>query len=355
MGSKAPDPPDYSELAAASNNAAEYSHQQAMRQQAFAEQQYQDMRPLFDQIVNDQMLTSESQRGAMDQQMVQAQDYYDYQKGVFRPMEERMAADAQSFNSDAYREELARQAKASAEIAFGNQEDARMRQNASMGINPNSGRMAAGSRHADLAQAAQTANQMNSTRSQAEQMGWARQLDATGLGRNLAGASQGAYSGAVNAGTASNSGLSAAGQNAMTPGNQYMSGMQSAASTGLAGTQTQVQGLSNVAGMQTDVWGQQADNAWSQQGSLIGGGIGLLSTGMQMSDVRLKTAIRLVGRYPNGFKQYEFGFRNDPAGRRYRGVLAQEVERTRPDAVTLVDGYKAVHYDRLDLAMEQVA
>ena len=65
-----------------------------------------------------------------------------------------------------------------------------------MGVNPNSGRFAGMQNATGLQQAAMRANAMTGTRQQAEQMGYARQLDAAGLGRGLAGASLGAYGGA---------------------------------------------------------------------------------------------------------------------------------------------------------------
>ena len=44
----------------------------------------------------------------------------------------------------------------------------------------------------------------------------------------------------------------------------------------------------------------------------------------------------------NGHKVYHFNFIGDDVRR--RGVMAQEVERTRPDAVMEIDGIKHVNY-----------
>ncbi|MXQ06241.1 hypothetical protein GQ651_00130 [Alphaproteobacteria bacterium GH1-50] len=68
------------------------------------------------------------------------------------------------------------------------------------------------------------------------------------------------------------------------------------------------------------------------------------------SDERLKTDIRRVGTAPNGLPLYTFRYR----GKRttWRGVMAQDVLRIRPDAVRLGrDGYYRVYYWKLGLRM----
>lgn len=76
-------------------------------------------------------------------------------------------------------------------------------------------------------------------------------------------------------------------------------------------------------------------------------GIGSLAS--LFSDRRLKSNIAKVGE-ENGFNIYEFNYTGQP--QRYRGVMAQEVLETRPDAVTYVDGYLAVNYSAIGLQME---
>jgi hypothetical protein len=63
------------------------------------------------------------------------------------------------------------------------------------------------------------------------------------------------------------------------------------------------------------------------------------------SDVRIKDNIEPAGTW-KGFNVYTFNYipsYGDPVPRR-RGVMAQEVERTRPDAVVEIDGIKHVAY-----------
>lgn len=73
------------------------------------------------------------------------------------------------------------------------------------------------------------------------------------------------------------------------------------------------------------------------------------------SDLRAKENIVRVGCHPLGFGLYLFdyrpAFRDDHGWGRQFGVLAQEVERVMPDAVSLdADGYRRVDYARLGVA-----
>lgn len=98
----------------------------------------------------------------------------------------------------------------------------------------------------------------------------------------------------------------------------------------------------NYAGQQ-----QNAANRQSMLGNIIGAGGQMAAA--YFSDRRLKENIVPVGE-ENGFRLYEFNYTGQP--QRYRGVIAQEVVETRPDAVKLVDGYMAVDYDAIGLKME---
>ena len=76
----------------------------------------------------------------------------------------------------------------------------------------------------------------------------------------------------------------------------------------------------------------------------IGGIIGAI--GSIFSDDRLKTDIELIERRPDGIGIYRFRFKGD--GPFFDGVLASEVEKVYPEAVTLDDfGFKMVDYDAI--------
>lgn len=325
-GKSSPPPPDYSGMEALGREQLEFSRQQ-----------YADIKPLAQQVAAQQM-------AAQQQQMTQAQDYYDYQQQTFRPLERGLVADAERFSTEGYREQQARDAAAAAGRAFGITQDAASRAAASRGVNPNSGAGLALQSQNMLGLAAGRANAMTGARNQAEQLGFARRLDVTGLGRGLAGASTAAYSGATGAGSA---GINTS----MAPGSQAMTGMSQAGNTmgGILNSQTSVY---NTAQSQADPF---ASIIGMGLGAYAGGFGGAMGSAAGKSDIRLKQNIERVGfDERTQLPIYEFEYKSNP-GERFRGVMAHEVEVNFPEAVvTGPDGYKAVFYERLGMQMVKV-
>jgi len=340
MGKKSnPPPPDYTPLANASAEAARIQGELGREQLAFAREQYEANAPLLQEIAGLQM-------DAQQQQMDQAKDYYDYQVETFRPLEQGLVADAERFNTEAYRDQVASQAAADAGRAFGISQQQNQRAMASMGVNPNSGRFAGMNAATGLQQAAARANAMTGARTQAEQMGYARKLDAAGLGRGLAGASNAAYAGATGAGTA-------AGMNAQSAGQNYMGNMAMGAGTIAAGQNMQIQGLSNVLNNQTSTYINTQDSFLGDLGGIMGGAASLYTA--FGSDRRIKENIVEVGvDQRTALTLYQFNYIGGD-GRRFEGVMADEVELVYPDAVVDTDqGYKAVRYDLLNIEFKEV-
>lgn len=114
---------------------------------------------------------------------------------------------------------------------------------------------------------------------------------------------------------------------------------------------------------QTDVLGayalnQQAQNAAYQaqmqnRSGLMGGLMGLGSAAIMASDRRLKTDVRLLSRRADGVGVYSYRYRS--GGPQRVGVMAQELRRVHPDLVVRgADGFMAVNYAGL-LAREAKA
>jgi len=262
MGKKSNDAPDYTPLANASAAANEKMTALGQQQLDFAKQQYETNNPLMQEIAKKQGL-------AMDQQLSQGKDYYDYNKSTFRPLEKQMVADAQSFDTDAYRNQLATKAAADSGLAFNRTRQANERAMAGMGVNPNSGRFQGMAGQSALMQSANRAGAMTGARERAQQLGYARKLDAVGMGRGLAGASTAAYGSAMGAG---NSAVGNYGQ----AGNQYMQGMAQGSSTIGSGLNMQLSGLGNVLNSQTQMAVNAADNSFlGNAGGLMGGVAGM--------------------------------------------------------------------------------
>jgi len=344
MGKKSnPPPPDYAPLANASEETAKIMASLGREQLDFAKQQYREVSPFLADI-------AEGQRQAQDQQLGQARDYYDYQRDAFRPVERGLVASAQSFNTEAERERRAREAAVDSGLAFGTTRRANERALASMGVNPNSGRFAGIGSAAGLTQAASRAAAVTNARAQADQVGYARRLDAAGLGRGLPGASTAAYASATRSGALAGDARQSAGQN-------YSANFAAGAGTIGAGQNARLQGLGNVLNAQTSAYINSNDSFLGDVGGILGGAAGLAKAGgfAALSDRRRKENIREVGvDQRTALSLYEFNYIGEP-DRKFIGVMADEVELIYPDAVSYgPDGYQVVDYGALGIEMKEV-
>ena len=84
--------------------------------------------------------------------------------------------------------------------------------------------------------------------------------------------------------------------------------------------------------------------------SLLGAGTQLGSAAIYASDIRLKENIKLKG-IENGHNVYEFSYIDDD--KKYIGVMAHEVKKIKPSAVTVIDGFMAVDYDKIGVEMRE--
>lgn len=81
------------------------------------------------------------------------------------------------------------------------------------------------------------------------------------------------------------------------------------------------------------------------------GGAYLSNPAIFMSDIRAKENIEHVGER-NGYPVYEFNYKND--NQRYRGVMAQDVEKITPEAIIDRNGVLMVDYNMIGFEMEAV-
>jgi hypothetical protein len=94
----------------------------------------------------------------------------------------------------------------------------------------------------------------------------------------------------------------------------------------------------------TDIYNTKAAQAGNLQQGLFGLGSSGIMAGAMMSDRRLKSNIVRIGEHPLGIGWYEY----DIEGRREQGVMADELEQVKPEAVTIgADGYQRVYYDMI--------
>jgi hypothetical protein len=95
----------------------------------------------------------------------------------------------------------------------------------------------------------------------------------------------------------------------------------------------------------TGLVNQQYQAKVANQQALMGGLFGLAGAAVPfMSDERLKKDITRVGTLDNGLPVYLYRYKS--GGGFHIGLMAQDVEKVRPEAVTEIEGMKAVYYDR---------
>ena len=181
---------------------------------------------------------SDAQLDALNKQTALTDDYANYNKTTFRPLEQGIVADAVGYDTTARRDAAAGQATADVEMNLSAQRGINARNLERQGVNPSSGRTLAMNNQMGIAGAAMKAGAANTARTQVETIGQARKMDAANLGRGLASAQATSAGIALNQGNASvasgmASGAINAGGNAIM-NNGYagvQGGMSSAANT----------------------------------------------------------------------------------------------------------------------------
>jgi len=247
--------PDYGPMAAASAESARLGKELGDAQIAESRRQYDNNMLVSKPVVDAQL-------GLMNQTRTQGDEDRTYNLSTFRPLEQRMVSDANRESSDARAEEAA--ATAMADVRTGQTQQANMmaRQGLRYGYSP--AKMAAMAGQMAGSNASAVAGAATGARNNQRNLGWARSMDAAGLGRNLTGASQGAYGITVNAGNAAMG-------NQMDPGGALMAGMNQGAATTMGGQSQRIQGLG--AGLSAQQSGYNASMTNKDQG---GGGMGAL-------------------------------------------------------------------------------
>ena len=269
MSKKDVEAPDYTPLTDAGNKASDKMGQLGQDQIDQAKTIYDENKPRMDAI-------GDAQTGLMNDQAAQGKDYFDYYKDTFRPLEKSIVADANNFDTDAYRNRLATQAAADAGLAFNRSTKANERAMASMGVNPNSGKFQGIGAQNALMQSANRAGAMTGTRERAADAGFNRKVQAAGLGNYLSGASTSSYGNAASAGANATNAYRGAGQD-------YMQGMNQGSSTIGTGLNMNLNVLGNVMNNKTKIAMQESENRGSLMGDIggaLGGAAGIYNTGM---------------------------------------------------------------------------
>jgi hypothetical protein len=295
-GGDAPDPnPGMLASADAAREIAQVQKQTADETLNFYKQQYAEMKPMIQEVMQNDMNIAKANAARAD-------EYAQYERETFRPLEKNLVKDAEEYSTEGKREALATKAAADVNTGFTNAREQEGRALSRMGVNPNSGRFAALNKQLTLGQAATSAGAMTKARDDAEQLGFARRMDVTQLGRGLAGNASTAYGVSMGAGEAA--------RNSAIAGGNFMGGGYGAAQAGYSGAANSYGTAGNIYGQefQGRMQGYQAQqqassSAMSGIGSMIGTGIGAyMSGGLSLAAAAGKKADGGIIRKANGGK-----------------------------------------------------
>lgn len=305
---------------------------------AFNKQQYEESKPrtaaydaLVKQIVDTQLSGMEKSQGLAD-------EYAEYLRTTFRPLETGIVQDAANYDTPARREEAAGEAAGDVRTQFGLQRDMAGRNLTRSGVDPSSGRYADMELGLGIAEAGTAAAAANKARKDIEAQGFARKMDAASLGRNLPSSQATSQQIALSAGS------SAAG-NAAAPLGQYRADaglMNSGYGTAIQGNQSAGNLLLGQYQGQLSAYNaaQQADaGLWGGLGSAAGMVLGASSKPWIFSDEKVKTGKTAVDgelildglrTLPVEAWKYKEGVAD---GGKHIGPYAQDVRETFGDTV----------------------
>jgi hypothetical protein len=130
---------------------------------------------------------SESQIAGMDFATDEAKRLAERNRTVFQPVEDRIVADAQTFDTPSRRMQASAEAAADVEAAFGRAQQANQRTMLRMGVTPGGSASAALMQDAALEKAKAVAGASTTAVRNVEQQGYARMQDAAALGKGMIG------------------------------------------------------------------------------------------------------------------------------------------------------------------------
>lgn len=338
------------------NRAAEASAALSKEALDWYKQTYANEAPLRQQAADKASAVADAQIEAMKTATTQANELYDYNKATFRPIEQRLATEAQAFDTPERRMQAAAAAAADVDSAFSGARDATMTALGRTDTSLSGGKALSVLGDTAIAQAKARAGATTQAVRNVEQQGWSRMADVANMGRGIASAQATQQQIATNAGTAgvnaSNSALGAA-----TSGTGMMS----------QGFSTAIQGQ-KAAG---DLYGQAASIQQNANDGLMDGLVGLGGLGVKLwqSDETIKKGTGRMASTAKALAEVKAtpvhdGWEFDPAkggpddgGQKHIGPMAQDVQRISGDQAA--PGGKVINLPdrmgRMEAAVQELA
>jgi hypothetical protein len=249
--------------AEASREVGQMQKDTAMEYLNFSKEQYADFKDDLKEIAT-------AQKQIMADTAKRAEEYATYERETFRPLEKRLVGEAEAFDTEAKREQMASQGMADVAQAYEVQRQQALDTLAKYGVNPNSARFAAINAQLAQGEAGARAGVATKSRLAAEEMGRARLYDAAALGRGLASNATAA------AGQATASGSAAGGS--ATAGADFMGRAYGQTGSMLGGASSSFGTSGNIYGQEFNAR-MQGYNAQQQAKADTMSGIGQLAGG----------------------------------------------------------------------------
>jgi hypothetical protein len=260
--SKAPPAPDYSEIAAATEKAAELQYELGKEQLAWAKETYKTDKVTYDKIVNGFLAD-------MDETSAAAAEDRAFYKQNFQPLEQALAEEAKTYDTTERREREMGAAQAGIAQQFDAQRENAQRELEAYGIDPSSTRYGALDIGMRATQAAAQAAAGTAANNRVEDVSRALRSEAINVGRGYPGQVASSYATASQAGGGAGQltgQATSVGGQTMGTAPQYFGGANQSLNT-----------WGNTLNMQynnqLDRWkaNQQASSGWGSALGLIGG------------------------------------------------------------------------------------
>lgn len=313
-GALAPDAPDQSGInQAAMDNAAISKETLDWYKQIYAEGAPERAKA---SAINDKV--ANAQLSALNSNTALSNDYADYAKSTFRPLETGMVAAAQNYDTPERQTQNADKAAADVEQSFAGMQAQQQRAMDRRGVNPSSGAAVALGNQNALSKAATTAGAMNKARTDTELQGYARKMDAANLGRGLASSQATSAGVALSAG---NSAVNNAGQT-MSQSLAAQNQMGQGFTTAIVGNNS----AGNLFGKAGDITNTANGQKYEMLGSVAGAAMAYSDKTKKknIKPVSDEQALKAVEKTPVSQWDYKKG---EGDGGHHTGPMAQEVNK----------------------------
>jgi len=316
------DAPDTSGINAAAVDSAALGRESL----AWFKQLVADTQPQRDAAAAMDAKVADSQLAGMDFATQQAKELANRNKTVFQPLEDKIVADAGQFDTAGRRTQAANEATADVEGAFSRAQEGLSRDLARSGTAPNSGRSMSLMQDVALKKATAIAGATTGAVKNVEQQGYARTMDAVGLGKGVVGnqatMQQIAQNGGAQTTAAAGAGLTAATSAGGLMGAGFSTGLQANQQAG------------GLYGQVANIEQKATDGTMGGLGQIAG-----LATKLYMSDKTKKKATGKPASTSKALKgivdtPVDTGWKYDAAkggtsdgGQPHDGPMAQQVQK----------------------------